>query len=366
MNQKKLLIFMPSIEGGGVEKNFFLITNYLGDKFKNVSVITVDKSIKKKLSKKINVIGPNSNIWNSKSRYPKYFICLIYLFFFVVLNRKTLIFSFQANAYATLIAKLFGKSIITRSNTSPVGWSKNTLKKIFYKIILTLPDKVIVNSKVFKQEIDKKFGIKSYVIYNPLNKSFIIKQSKSKVILNFFKRNHLKLINIARLADQKDQITLLKALNFIDIKKIQLLIIGSGKKEKMLKNFIDQKKLKTKVKIIPFKNNPYKFMKLADIFLLTSKFEGLPNVLLEAQTLKKYIISTDCPTGPKEILLNGKAGDLVKVGDFKSIVRKIKFFQKNKKKLKKKIIKGYSELKRFDFDYNMNKYSSLISKFIYY
>ena len=52
MNQKKLLIFMPSIEGGGVEKNFFLITNYLGDKFKNVSVITVDKSIKKKIKQK--------------------------------------------------------------------------------------------------------------------------------------------------------------------------------------------------------------------------------------------------------------------------------------------------------------------------
>lgn len=229
-----------------------------------------------------------------------------------------------------------------------------------------LPDKVIVNSKVFKQEIDKKFGIKSYVIYNPLNKSFIIKQSKSNVKLNFFKRNHLKLINIARLADQKDQITLLKALNFIDIKKIQLLILGSGKKKEMLKNYIDKKKLKSKVKIIPFKNNPYKFIKHADIFLLTSKFEGLPNVLLEAQTLKKYIISTNCPTGPKEILMNGKAGDLVKIGDYKAIGEKIKFFLKNKKKLRKKINLGFSELKRFNYEYNMNKYFSLIKKFIYY
>ena len=69
---------MPSVEGGGVEKNFFLISNNLSQNFKNISVITVDKSIKKYLNNKIKIIGPNSKIWKSNSRYPKYFICLIY------------------------------------------------------------------------------------------------------------------------------------------------------------------------------------------------------------------------------------------------------------------------------------------------
>ena len=67
--------------------------------------------------------------------------------------------------------------------------------------------------------------------------------------------------------------------------------------------------------------NPFKYIKQANIFLLTSKFEGSPNVLVEAQYLKKYIISTNCPTGPKEILNNGKYGSLVKVEDHKSIAR---------------------------------------------
>ena len=65
-------------------------------------------------------------------------------------------------------------------------------------------------------------------------------------------------------------------------------------------------------------------MKKADIFVLTSLYEGLPNVLLEAQYFKKYIISTDCPTGPREILLNGKAGDLIKIGDYKNLANLIK------------------------------------------
>ena len=58
--------------------------------------------------------------------------------------------------------------------------------------------------------------------------------------------------------------------------------------------------------------------------VLTSKFEGLPNILLEAQFLRKYIISTNCPTGPKEILLNSKAGDLINIGDFKKLSHLIK------------------------------------------
>jgi glycosyltransferase involved in cell wall biosynthesis len=66
------------------------------------------------------------------------------------------------------------------------------------------------------------------------------------------------------------------------------------------------------VKILNFKKNPFPYLKKADLFLLTSKFEGLPNVLLEAATLKKNIISTDCPTGPREILNNGKYGFYVK------------------------------------------------------
>ena len=75
MKEKKLLIFMPSVEDGGVEKNFFLIVNYLSKKIHDITIITAHKSIRKRLDKKIKLITPNSNIWITRSRYPKYFIC---------------------------------------------------------------------------------------------------------------------------------------------------------------------------------------------------------------------------------------------------------------------------------------------------
>ena len=365
MDEKKLLIFMPSVEDGGVEKNFYLVSNYLGTKLKNVSVITANKSIKNNLNRKIKLIGPRSTIWNTNSRYPKYLICLIYLFSFLLCNRNTLILSFQANAYASLLAKIFFIKIITRSNSSSEGWSKGSVKKFLYKIFLKLPNQIIVNSYQFKKELDTKFGIKALVIYNPLNKNEVIKKSKERVSLKFFKGKFTKIITIGRLVDQKDHITMLKAINLIKDDNIKLLIIGVGKNKSLLIKYINENKLSSKVKILPFKRNPYKYLILSDIFLFTSMFEGLPNVLLEAQCLKKFIISTNCPTGPKEILLNGKAGDIVPIRDYKKISERIKSYDIKKKSYEKKILLGYRNLDRFDYNYNMQKYLKVIKKFIY-
>ena len=139
-----------------------------------------------------------------------------------------------------------------------------------------------------------------------------------------------------------------------------------GKKKKKLIDYIVKKKLSSVVKIISYKTNPYKYIKKANIFILTSKFEGLPNVLLEALALKKYIISTNCPTGPREILLSGKGGDLVKIGDYKTLSKKILNYSiknnKLKNKLNKKINLGYQNLNRFDYSLNMKKYYNLIKR----
>ena len=68
-----------------------------------------------------------------------------------------------------------------------------------------------------------------------------------------------------------------------------------------------------------FNNNPYKYIKKSDFLILTSIYEGLPNVILEAIVLNKVVISSDCPTGPKEILKNGKYGILFKTKSVKDL-----------------------------------------------
>ena len=356
--KKKLIIFMPSVEGGGVEKNFFIISNYLATKLDKVYLITAENNLSKKI-KNIKIVYPRSNFWRNKARFRKYIICVFLLIKILLKNRNILVFSFQANLYAILVCKLFGINIISRSNSSPSGWSKNFVKHYIYKIGLNLADTIIVNSIEFKQEMKKKFSINATHIYNPLNKNEIIKLSKKKV-KNLFPKKTLKIISVGRLVDQKNQLTILKAINIIkNLYPVRIVLIGRGVDLYKIKDYIKSKKLSKIVKIF-YTSNPFPYIKQADLFILSSKYEGLPNVLLESIVLKKMIISSACPTGPKEILLDGKAGLLFKVENYIELSQKIIFYIKNKTKCKKLLNTSINKLNRFDYKINLKKYLSVI------
>ena len=139
--------------------------------------------------------------------------------------------------------------------------------------------------------------------------------------------------------------------------------MGRGILHKKLLSYVNQNNLSDNVKFINYKENPYPYIKQAEIFILSSKYEGLPNVLLEAITLKKFVISTNCPVGPREILMNGKAGDLFKVNDYKDLAKKINYYCKNKIRLKKKILFGFNNLSRFDYNKNCKKYYEVLNNF---
>ena len=349
---------MPSVEGGGVEKNFFIISNYLATKLDKVILITAENNLSKKI-KNIEIVYPRSNFWRKKARFRKYIICVFLLIKILLKNRNILVLTFQANLYAILVCKLFGIDIISRSNSSPSGWSKNFIKNYIYKIGLNLADTIIVNSIEFKQEMKKKFSINATHIYNPLNKNEIIKLSKKKV-KNLFQKKTLKIISVGRLVDQKNQLTLLKAINIIkNLYPVRVVLIGRGIDLYKIKDYIKSKKLSKIVKIF-YTSNPFPYIKQADLFILSSKYEGLPNVLLESIVLKKMIISSACPTGPKEILLDGKAGLLFKVGNYIELSQKIIFYIKNKTKCKKILNTSINNLNRFDYKINLKKYLSVI------
>ena len=358
--KKKIIIFMPSIEGGGVEKNLFLVSNYLSEKTKDLKLITISKKYKKKFNKSVKFITLSSNFWDKLSRRSKYILALILLLKEILKDRNTIVFSFQANIYCIILCKIFCIKVVSRSNSAPVGWSKNLLKRFVFKIFLNLADKVMVNSYEFKKELKKEFNVNSICIYNPLNKKEIIKKSKNKS-KKIFKTNNLKILNIGRFTDQKDHLTLLKALSLLKNKiKFEAVIIGKGVLKKKLSNYITNNKLDNFVKLKNFVDNPFPLIKQTDLFVLSSKYEGLPNVLLEAIALKKFIISSNCSTGPKEILLNGKGGYLFDVQNYHQLSKKIIFFNKNKKQSLKLLNNSYKKLNRFDFNDNLLKYYKLL------
>ena len=363
------IIFCPSIEDGGVEKNLYLIANYLSNRLKNLTIVSANKNKHKKFKKNIKFLAPLIDT-NNSSRRIKALICLFLIFKEFILKKKNFgILCFQANIYAIIFCFIFKKKIIIRSNTSPSGWSSNFFKKKLFSFFFNKANLVIVNSSEFKKEMKQKLNIKSKLIYNPLNYEEIKLKSKDKIKFNFFKKNTTNFISVGRLTNQKDHMTILIALKFIKNKianpKIKLLIIGKGVNYKILDFYIKKNKLENIAKLIGYKKNPYPYIKKSECFILSSIYEGLPNVLLEAMCLDKYIISSNCPTGPYEILNKIKYKDFFEIRDYKKLAELMINFSLSKKRYTKNVKDSYRKtLYKFNFEKNCEKYYQYFKKIL--
>ena len=133
MKIPKIIIFFPSIEKGGADKNLFMISNFLSNKFKNICIITSSKNYSNNLNKKIKYVGPNELISKNFGRNLKTLICLYYLLKTVIFNRNSLVLSFQSNLFSILICKILFIKIITRSNSFPGEWTESLLINVLFK-----------------------------------------------------------------------------------------------------------------------------------------------------------------------------------------------------------------------------------------
>lgn len=125
-----------------------------------------------------------------------------------------------------------------------------------------------------------------------------------------------------RLQRQKDFPTLIRALARVRaVSDCRLIILGEGASRSKLETLISECDLDGVVALPGFQSNPYAFLARADLFVLSSAWEGSPNVLTEAMALGIAVVATDCPSGPAEILDGGRYGPLVPVGDDRALAQ---------------------------------------------
>jgi glycosyltransferase involved in cell wall biosynthesis len=131
-------------------------------------------------------------------------------------------------------------------------------------------------------------------------------------------------IGLGRLVPQKDFATLIRAFAKVrERRPARLLILGEGPERASLESLIAEHGLRRDVQLPGWVTNPYPFLRRASAFVLSSRWEGLPGVLIEAMYCGPPVISTDCPSGPREILEGGKHGQLVPVGDVGALSEEI-------------------------------------------
>ena len=162
-SQNRLILFMPSMDGGGVEKNIIIVANYLSKFIKKIVLITFDSKFNKKFFKKIKIINYKKNNNKKYSKYFKYFACMLILIKEITKNKHSSVFAFQANIYAIILSFILRFDLIIRSNASPSGWTKSFIKNYLFKIFFSLPKSIIVNSFDFTYQ-GKKLLIRAFFL----------------------------------------------------------------------------------------------------------------------------------------------------------------------------------------------------------
>ncbi len=205
-------------------------------------------------------------------------------------------------------------------------------------------DKLVTISKAMLEEAVQIFPNMTHkfeMIYNGIAVNEL--QRKAKALPNNTLIHKPYILSVSRLEEsQKDVSTLLRAYALFRSAYSHdepLVIIGKGKSEMQLRELSSQLGITNDVHFLGFCANPYPWISKCKLYVQSSKFEGLPTTLIEALLLDRNIVATDCPTGPKEILNEGKAGILTPVGDAESLAAAMHEALCNES-VKKKIAEG--------------------------
>lgn len=189
-------------------------------------------------------------------------------------------------------------------------------------------DKIVTICDAMKESTIKLYPFlkeKITRIYNPFNFERIRTLAEEKVdreLEYYFSEKYF--VSVMRLTlTQKDFETLIKGFKLAKEKGIKekLYILGDGPDKEKIKELIKKEKMEKEIFLLGNIKNPYPWIKNSEALVHSSKYEGLPTVLIEALILNKLVISSDCPTGPREILEEGKLGELYGVGDYKELGR---------------------------------------------
>jgi len=180
----------------------------------------------------------------------------------------------------------------------------------------------VVQDLVRVGELD---DLPTYAIPNPILTKNVFAQAEEAVDHPWLNdREAPVLISVARLAEQKDLGVLLEALAMVRARQeARLIVLGEGPLRGALERRVQELGLSGVVDMPGHVANPYAFLAKADLFVLSSAWEGSPNALIEALALGLPVVSTDCPSGPAEILDGGRYGRLVPVGDSDALAEAI-------------------------------------------
>lgn len=326
---KKISIFVPSLNGGGAERVMVTLANAFAERGYCVDLVLSRKAgpFLKDVSSNVNVVDLRSGRV-FKSLYP----LTRYLF----LQRPAVLLSAMGHVnVVALLARWLANAptrivVSERSNFSVSSSYSNGFRsritRILIKWLYPYSDGVIAVSLNVADDLAKCIGLPRSlisVIYNPVVSHEFLAQIHERPDHPWFQPGEPPVIlGVGRLSAEKDFSTLIRAFAYLHQQRlVRLVILGEGSLRPKLEALADDLGIAEVVDLPGFQINPFKYMRFASLFVMTSVFEGLPNSLIQAMACGTRVVSSNCPSGPSEILENGRWGRLVSVGDVPSFTQ---------------------------------------------
>lgn len=319
----RVSLVMPCLEMGGVERVMLNIAEGLSQKG-----ITVDLVVSYALGPLKHDIPDGVQLVDLKA--PRVRQSVPGLIKYLRRHRPAAIISAKdyQNVVVIWAAKLSciaTKVIVTTHIDVALEWEryrgrKSKLIPYLVRYSYPLATHIVAVSQGVRESLARITGLpmeRIKVVYNPVITPALLLKANGPIDHPWFASGEPPvLLSAGRLTEQKDYPTLIRAFALVrEERPVRLMILGEGEDRPRLEDLARELGISTDVALPGFVDNPYQYMKRAAVFVLSSKWEGLPTVLIEALAVGTPVVSTNCPSGPAEILEEGKWGQLVPVGD---------------------------------------------------
>lgn len=327
---KKVTFIIGNLRGGGAEKVCVTLANTLVKQGYQIDLVALNLNgavRDKELSSAVNLIDLNV-------KHARYSIFSIWRY--IRTNRPSQILSFnrQISVVLAILKKLttsqfrlISRNIIFLSiaESNKKGLWHGVIAKFLIKKFYSSSDVIIAQSSAMKDDLLSYLGIPSekvIVINNPVSES--VSSYANKNSLNVNKDGYL--LCVGRLEEQKAFHYALNGFSAIisEFPELRLKIVGQGSLEKSLKQYADELGIAERVDFEGFQEEMIPYYLSANLTVLTSLFEGFPNVLVESTALGTPVVAFDCPSGPSEIIIEGQNGYLVPYLDVDVLAEKLR------------------------------------------
>ena len=356
----KVAFLINEMAGGGAERVVSVLLKNLSRENRKFYLILLQDKIYYDIPKDVEIIRLNSRFFG-------------FLKLREIVKEKGLntVISFLGRSnYTNILAKSAGHKVYISERVNPSQMHSKgisgLINRILTKQLYPKADLIFTNSLGTRNSLDQDFGIikeKIKAIYNPINLEKIQEICQNELEPKYEKIfSNPVVINVSRLNRQKGQDSLIRAFKVVkeEIPNAKLVILGEGELAGRLKRQVKRLGLGVDVFFLGWQENPFKFIKHSRVFVLSSLWEGLPNTLIEAMACGSAVVSTDCPSGPDEIIDNEKNGILVPLNDEKALAFAIIKVLKNPALAKKISLQAEIRAQDFSIKKIINQYEEII------